>query len=264
MLLRDRVAVIHGGGGAIGGAIARCFGREGARVHLTGRTPAKLEAVAADVVAGGGQASWAQLDLLDEAKVRAHAEELAARAGRIDVLVNAVGILHVQGTPFADLSLVDFMHPVEGYVRSHFIAAQAAARYMPRGGVMLSLSTPGARLAGSGFMGNAVASAAVEAISRALAGELGERGIRTVCLRPDAIPQALEGGSHAREVFRKAADAAGISVEAMLDGRAASAPLLRRLPTLDEVAEFAAFAASTRGGAMTGVIANLNCGSLVD
>ena len=86
-------------------------------------------------------------------------------------------------------------------------------------GVILMLSTPGARLSGTGFLGNGVASAAVEALSRILAGELGASGIRVVCLRPDAIPEAVMT-SHTREVFSGVAEQAGTTIEAMLAERA--------------------------------------------
>jgi NAD(P)-dependent dehydrogenase (short-subunit alcohol dehydrogenase family) len=57
--------------------------------------------------------------------------------------------------------------------------------------VILTLSTQGARLSGSGLLGNEVASAAIEAFSRILADELGPSGIRVIFLRPDAIPEAV-------------------------------------------------------------------------
>ncbi|MGH7268111.1 MAG: hypothetical protein ACREMB_25115 [Candidatus Rokuibacteriota bacterium] len=70
--------------------------------------------------------------------------------------------------------------------------------------------------------------------------------------------------SHAREVFHGIAERAGTTVEAMLAARARTGTLLGRFPTLAEVADYAAFVASDRAGAMTGAIANLTCGSLVD
>jgi NAD(P)-dependent dehydrogenase (short-subunit alcohol dehydrogenase family) len=95
-----------------------------------------------------------------------------------------------------------------------------------------------------------------------LAGELGPSGIRVICLRPDAIPEAA-ATSHTGQVF-SGFERAGATVGEMLAGRAATGTLLKRLPTLDEVADFAAFIASDRASAMTGAIANLTCGSLVD
>ena len=71
------------------------------------------------------------------------------------------------------------------------------------------------------------------------------------------------GGSHSQDVFRPVARRAGLTVEALLKA-AADGTLLKRLPTLDEVANVAAFLASDEAGAMTGAIANLSCGALVD
>src|SRR5687768_10003285 len=112
MLLQDKNAVIYGGGGAIGGAVARTFAREGAKVFLAGRTLAKLEKVAQDISAAGGKAEVAELDALDEKAIGQHADAVAAKAGGIDIALNAVGIVHVQGTPFAELSFQDYAHPI--------------------------------------------------------------------------------------------------------------------------------------------------------
>ena len=264
-ILENKTALIHGAGGAIGGAVARAFARQGAKVFLAGRTLAKLDAVARDVSAAGGVAQTAQVDALDERAVNAHADAVAARAARIDIALNAVGIRHVQGTPFAELSLEEYALPITGYTRTNFITAKAAARHMIKAGrgVILTLSTPGSRMAGTGFLGYGVTCAAVEAFTRLLAAELGPSGIRVNCLRPHAIPEAAAKGSHSRDVFRPVAERAGITVEAML-AQAATTTLLKRLPTLDEVANAAVFLASDQASAMTAAIANLSCGALVD
>ena len=117
-------------------------------------------------------------------------------------------------------------------------------------------------MSGQGFLGYGVTCGAIETFSRILAGELGPNGIRVICLRPDAIPEAVLT-SHTRQVFSGFADRAGTTVEAMLTERARTGTLLRRLPTL-AVANYAAFVASDCASAMTGAIANLTCGSLVD
>jgi 3-oxoacyl-[acyl-carrier protein] reductase len=265
MLLQNKVAVIYGGGGAIGGAVARELAREGAQVFLAGRTLGKLERVASDIAAAGGRAEIAVVDALDEAAVFAHADMVAERAGRIDIALNAVGISHVQGTPFLELSLAEYELPITQYARTSFITAKAVARHMTKqqSGVLLTLSTPGSRMSGSGFLGYGVTCGAIETFSRILAGELGPSGIRVVCLRPDAIPEAVPI-SHAGGVFELAATRAGMTVEAMLAESARTRTLLGRFPTLAEVASFAAFVASDRAGATTGAIVNLTCGSVVD
>lgn len=265
MILQGKRCIIHGAAGAIGSAVASTFAREGAQLFLAGRTLEKFDALAQELRAEGGSAHAARVDALDLESVRHHARAVAEQAGGIDVMFNAVGIPHVQGVPFADLSYEDFQLPVRAYTRTIFLTAQAAARYMApqQSGVIVTLSTPGARLSGAGFLGNGTSSAAVEAMSRILAGELGRDGIRVIRIRSDAIPEAVPA-SHATAAFEGMARKMGISVEAFLQARADGATLLGRLPTLDQLSAFAAFAVSDGGGAMTGAIANLTCGSLSD
>lgn len=265
MILQGKRCIIHGAAGAIGSSVARAFAREGAELFLAGRTLEKLETLANELRAEGRNAYAAQVDALDEECVRRHADAVAEQAGGIDVMFNSVGFAHVQGVPFSELSYNDFQLPVHAYTRSVFLTTQAAARYMvpQKSGVILTMSTPGARLSGIGFLGNGTSSAAVEAMSRILAGELGGRGIRVVCIRSDAIPEAV-ALSHAKEAFEGMAHKMGISVEEFLQARAEGATLLGRLPTLAQLSAFVAFAASDGAGAMTGAIANLTCGSLPD
>ena len=265
MLLKDKNAVIYGGGGAIGGAVARVFAREGARVFLAGRTMATLGAVARDIGATGGAAETATVDVLDETAVRDHATAVAARAGGIDIALNATGFLHDQGTLLADLSLESFMLPVDRFLRALFITSKAVAPHMgrKRQGVILTLSAPGARMAAGGHLGHAASAAGIEAFSRVLADELGPRNIRVVCLRPHAITDAPAAGSYTADLFSPKAAAIGLSVEQWLGG-AAHGTMLKRLPNLSDVAETAALLASDRAGAMTAAVANLSCGALAD
>jgi 3-oxoacyl-[acyl-carrier protein] reductase len=268
MLLENKTALVYGGGGAIGGAAARAFAREGARVHLAGRTPAKLEAVAREIQAGGGAAEVALVDALDEGAVREHADAVATEDGGLDVALNAIGVPHVQGTPFAELSVDDYLHPITAYCRSNFVTAQAVARHMVAqgSGVIVTISTSGSRLAApgaAGYLGYGTACAAIEATSRILAAELGASGIRVVCLRPDMIPEAGKVGSHSRAVFQPVAERLGLSLDEFF-AAPADRSLLGRWPTLDDVAEAAAFVASDRAAATTGTVINLTAGSIVD
>src|SRR4051795_11232936 len=95
-LLTNKTAIVYGGGGSLGGAVARTFAREGATVHLAGRTRGPLEALAAEI---GGVA--AVLDATDEAAVDAH----AASVGRIDISFNLITRGDVQGTPLVDMAV---------------------------------------------------------------------------------------------------------------------------------------------------------------
>ena len=265
MLLRNKVAIVYGGGGAIGGAVARAFAREGAGVFLVGRTMEKLYAAAGDIRSAGGSAEVSVLDALDEDEVIRHSAHVAATAGGIDIVFNALGIRHVQGVPLAELSAADFLHPIQTYASAYFITARAAARHMTpqRSGVIMMLSTPGSRMPGTGYLGYGVSCAATEAMTRLLAAELGPAGIRVVCIRPHAIPEAAAVGSHSRDVFEPAARSAGITLDEMMQGVAATT-LLKRLPTLDQVAHAAVFAASDHAMSMTGAVINMTCGAVVD
>src|SRR4051794_28305691 len=105
MLLLGKNAIVYGGGGAVGGAVAEAFAREGARVFLAGRTREKVEAVAQAIRKTGEQAEADQVDVLDEAEVERHVQSVAERAGRIDILFNAIGTEDIQGTPLVDMQV---------------------------------------------------------------------------------------------------------------------------------------------------------------
>lgn len=262
MLLEDKTAVIYAAGGAIGGAVARAFAREGARLFLTGRDVAKVEAVAEDIVAAGGVAETARVDALDEKAVAEHLDTVVGRAGGVDISFNAIGPgPATDRTPLTELAGDAFARPIAFYTRSNFITATAAARHMSgRGaGVIVTLTAVPGRMPARLIGGAAPAWAAVEAFTRSLALEVGPAGIRVVCLRAHAIPETplIEAN------FATAAAAAGVGrvqFQAMLE----QGTLLKRLPTLAEVAGTAAFIASDRAGAMTATVVNLSAGSITD
>src|SRR5688500_535682 len=191
MLLNEKIAIIYGADSAIGAASARIFACEGARVFLADRDLAKLDALAARIASAGGMAEVGVLDCFDPAAVERHAIGVAEKTGRIDIALNAVGITFEHGVPFAELNYEDFNGPVAGYLKTLFVTSQSVAPLMVQqgAGVILSLSAPVAKLSGVGFLGHGVASAAVEAFTRILAGELGASGVRALCIRPHAIPE---------------------------------------------------------------------------
>src|SRR4051812_49528602 len=144
VLLENKNAVVYGGGGAIGGAVARAFGREGARVFLAGRTPDTLQRVAADIVSAGGTAETAVVDALDAAQVDAHADEVVAAAGGLDVSFNLVGHPYKHGTALVDMDYDDVVSALTVAVRTTWLTARAAARHMVRqgGGAVLAFGGP--------------------------------------------------------------------------------------------------------------------------
>src|SRR3712207_5354505 len=130
MLLKDKNAVIYGGGGSIGGAVAKEFAREGARVFLAGRTREPLDALAADIASAGGSSEVAVFDALDEQAVDEHAREVAEKAGSIDISFNLITRGDVQGIPLVEMTIEDFTRPITTGITTNFISARAASRHM--------------------------------------------------------------------------------------------------------------------------------------
>jgi 3-oxoacyl-[acyl-carrier protein] reductase len=261
MLLEHKNAVIYGGGGAIGGAVARAFAREGAHLFLAGRTLAKVEAVAEEITAAGGMAETAQVDVLDEEAVDKHIGKVAERARRIDILFNAIGMQDVQGKPLHEMSLEDFTRPITIATTTQFLTARAVARRMIRqgSGVIMSITAGPARRALPNVGGFDTACAAIEGLWRTFAAELGSYGIRLVVIGSAGSPDTPD----VQETLELHARATGKSLEEVL-ADSGSGTLLGRLPRVAEVADVATLMASDRAGAMTGVIANVTCGYIVD
>ena len=263
MRLRKKNAVIYGASGAIGGAVARAFAREGATVFLTGRNQAKVDLVARDIWADGGKAEAAQVDALDEQAIDRHLDAVIAKVGGIDISFNAVGIPNttLQGVPLTELAAGQFSLPIETYSRTNFLTARLAARRMvaKRSGVILTV-TPVVSRAGIPLIGGfAPAMSAVEQLTRNLSAELASHGIRVVGLRADGMPET----GTIKEVFGIHAKAYGIT-HGEFQEIIASKNHRGRLPTLAELANVAVFMASDEASAMTGTIVNLSMGMLDD
>ena len=254
MLLEGKNAVIYGGGGSIGGAVARAFAREGARVFLAGRTVAKLDEVAEQIRSAGGAAETAQVDARDEQAVDRHADQVAAEAGGIDISFNLIAHPYTHGVPLAEMAVDDFMAPVEAAARTTFLTARAAARHMIKqgSGVLLAFGGPGDR---SGPIrdyylgGTQVAFDAIETMRRQLAVELGEHGIRFVTLSSGGVPESFPEDAEGRQ-----------AIVELIEGQT----LMNRAVTLEEVGNVAAFVASDSAGPMTAATVNVSGGALVD
>src|SRR5947209_6745616 len=106
--LKDKVAVVYGNG-AIGGAIAKAFAQEGARIFLAGLTPVKLKTIAGEIQAEGGMIETAELDALDEQAVEKHMNDVIKKAGKVDISFNAIGVSSkdVQHTLLVDLPVAN-------------------------------------------------------------------------------------------------------------------------------------------------------------
>src|SRR5262245_58723277 len=127
MLLTNKVAVIYGAGGAIGGAVARAFARDGATLFLTGRHRSSVDAVAEKIVSAAGSAEAAQVDALDEQAVDQHLQSMIDKVGRVDISFNAIGIPNPKiRAPLVELDVEQFALPIATYSRSFFLTARLA------------------------------------------------------------------------------------------------------------------------------------------
>ena len=256
-MLENKNAIIYGGGGAIGSAVAKEFAKEGARLFLVGRTREKLEAVARDVEAAGGSAEVAVLDALDEEAVEDHARTVVAQAGSIDVSFNLITRGDVQGIPLIDMTADDLLRAVVNGLHSNFLTARAAARRMVEqgSGVILALDSGSAN--GSPMMGSTgPADAATDTFIRNLAAEIGPQGVRAVGIWTAGLPETLSPETLAAVDSKFEDEAAFRGLIENLDRMR----MTRRSPRLEEVAATAAFLASEKAGAITGTFVNVTSG----
>jgi NAD(P)-dependent dehydrogenase (short-subunit alcohol dehydrogenase family) len=254
MLLRTQNAIVYGSAGSLGSAVARALARAGATVLVTGRKLDAVEALAADIVAAGYRAEAAEVDALDEGAVGKCVTDYARRAGSLDISFNAIGLQDQQGTPLIEMSLADFVRPIERAMETQFITCTAAGRIMKqqRSGAILSLTaTPG----GIGYPnvgGFGPACCAIESFSRDLASELGPHGVRVINIRSAGSPDSrvfkealAEGGERAREFIDKIQDDT----------------MLKQLPLMEDIANAAVFLASPMAAKITGVTVDVTCGT---
>ncbi|HZC40012.1 MAG TPA: SDR family oxidoreductase [Streptosporangiaceae bacterium] len=245
MLLSGKSAIVYGGGGAIGSAVGSAFAREGARVFLAGRTSQPLADVATRIRDAGGAAEVAEVDALSREAVAAHAAAVAGAAGGIDIAFNAVSNDDLQGIPLTGMAYEDFMRPVTKSVTAHFTIATALAGHMRSRGSGVILAMAGGREAIPSLGGSHVAWSALAGLCRQLASELGPDGIRVAWILSPGSPDALGAGDGA-------------------DPEADEVTLLGRRPTVDQVANVAAFLASDWAGTMTATEVNITAGAVID
>ena len=263
MMLKNKIAVIYGAGGGVGGAVALAFAREGAKVFLTGRHRASVEVVAKNIVAAGGSAEASEVNALDEQAVDMHLQSVIGKADRLDISFSAVGTpdTKVLGVPLVELTVEQFSQPIMHHATSYFLTARLAARRMipNKSGVIMTTTALPSRVGIPLVGGYGPAMAAKEALMRDLSAELAPHGIRVVGLRPQGMPET----SKFKEASARQAKTLRMNAEQFQE-LLASRTHPRRLMTLAEMANVAAFMASDKASGMTGTTVNLSMGSIDD
>lgn len=254
MILQGKNVLIYGAAGSMGSSLAWAMAEAGARLFLSGRTLATVEAVATRIRSSHGHASAHQVDALDEEQVSKFLDRVVVEAGTIDVSCTLIDWQVVQNIPLVDMKVDDFTRPSAIALRSHFLTATGAAKIMMRqkSGVILSLTaTPG----GIGYpftAGFAPACAAVESFMRNLASEVGPAGVRAVNIR--------SGGSPDSRVFKEALEQQPKVVAPILAAMERDT-MLGKLPSMRDIAQTAVFLASSHAASITGTTIDVTAGT---
>jgi len=182
--LKDKVALVTGGSRGMGAAIAVRLAREGADVALTYVSSAdKARTVVGEIEKAGQRGLAIAADNSDPAAVKAAVEQTVAKLGRIDILVNNVGIFIVK--PLDALTIEDFEQTVATNVRAVFVASQAAAAHMGEGSRIISIgSNLAEHVTMPGVSLYSLSKAALIGFTKGMARDLGPRGITVNIVHP--------------------------------------------------------------------------------
>ena len=185
--LNGKVALVTGGSRGIGEGIARRLAREGAAVAVTYNASAdRAEALVKEIVADGGQALAVQADAADRASLRTAVTEVVDRLGRLDILVNNAGVGVIR--PIEELTDADYDHVAAVNLRAVFAATQEALRHIGDGGRVITIGSINAdRVPFAGGSLYALTKAGVAGFTRALAREVGSRGITVNTVQPGPV-----------------------------------------------------------------------------
>lgn len=252
--LQNKIAIIYGAGGSIGGAVAKAFASAGAHVFLTGKNLSKLQIVADEISKKGGIATTNIVDAFDELAVKKHIEMVRQNHGAIDISFNAVSVDIVMNVPLVSLSTEDFVKPIASMMQTQFITAKEATLVMSKEkkGVILTITaTPG----GIGYPFNggfAPACSALENFTKNLAIETGIHGVRVVNIR--------SGGSPDSKIFKEAMETNPAEMIKVISQMEADT-ILKELPLMNDVAALAVFLASDAAAKITGTTLDITCGT---
>lgn len=240
--VQDKTAVVTGGAAGIGAAVCRRLGAEGARVVVTDVDEAGAQQVVDAVVAAGGRARAARLDVSDEAAWTSVLEEVGSREGRLDVLVNNAGL--PCRVPLADSGLSEWLHLMAVNGAGVFLGLKhgAASIAAGGGGAVVNMSSVAALMGAPTLSSYGATKGAIRAMSRVAAMEHAAAGVRVNTVFPGSVRTAMALSD---------AGAAGISLEEFLAASAAMVPP-GRVAEPEEVADAVLFLASDEARYITG------------
>jgi NAD(P)-dependent dehydrogenase (short-subunit alcohol dehydrogenase family) len=263
-MLQGKRAVVFGGAGSIGSAVAKEFAAEGAEVFVAGRTQSNIDTVSAQIAEAGGRAHSAVIDALDDAAVNRFIDGVVSQSGSIDIVLNVTGPLareYGNGKPAVELSVEEFMVPATTVLRSNFITARAAARHMvtQQSGVILFVTGSPARGHVPGATAIGAAFGAIECLTENLAIEVGPFGVRVVCLRTLANTDSRT----IQQTMEFATGALNITMDQAI-AQIAQSNFLKRTASVADTARAAVFLVSDSAAMMTGTVLNATASAAMD
>ena len=245
MRLKDKVAIITGGAAGLGRGMAEAFVREGARVAIADRDVAGAQEAASQLRENGGDAGAFEVDVSNSASVARMTEEVVARYGTIDVLVNNAGIRYVK--PFLELSEEEWRRTLDVNLTGHFLCCRAVVPHMLKAkrGKIINLSSVAGEYGRPQRSAYCASKGGAIAFTKALAVELAGKNICVNALAPALIDTPLNAG-YAND-------------EALADTWK-NELLVRRWGRPEDVAAGAVYLASTESDYVTGIVLTIDGG----
>jgi len=256
MQLRGKVAVVTGAARGLGRVVALRLARDGASVVVADISADGVEDTARAIKAAGGSAVAVPTDVSDPDQATALMDRAVSAFGRLDVLVNAAGVVHVD--PLLDYPPQAWDRVLNVNVKGLFYCLQAAARVMKErgGGKIINVTSPASRQPVPFAVAYAASKAAVDSITRSAAAELARHGITVNCVAPGRMPTAMIEQIESRLSEMTGRPAAELREERL--------PPLGRMCDPEDVAAAIAWLASSESDYMTGGRMNVTGGLELD
>lgn len=241
MKLENKVSVVTGGAMGNGLGIVKVFLKHGAKVIILDYSD-KIDEVVADFKEKGEPVEGYKVDIRDSKRVNEIAKEVYEKYGQVDVLVNNAGVAKL--TPFLETpdEIRDYHFDIN--IKGSWNVSKAFVPYMPKDGAIVNLSSvTGTMVADTGEVAYATTKAALLGFTKGLAAELVEKGIRVNAILPGYIMTPMVEGI--------AKDSNSNNPKSVVDGIADGIPM-KRLGTIEELGELAAFLVSNESSYITG------------
>jgi len=256
-LLINKTAVIFGAGGNLGNQVAKAFIEQGANVYISDINTEAMH----DILNAKNQR---KLDALNETEVENFLDYVASETNGIDIVINLSGSNpseYNHGKPAVEVTLKQFLIPMETATGTQFVTAKAAYKHMSKqkSGVIIFISSTLSKIAPPWTTALSVSHAGTEALTKTLANEWGPEGIRVICVRSEAMTESPT----INYTFTTMGANIGLSREEMQKSVEEKVPL-RRLTSAAETAQSIVLAASDLAGFMTGTILNHSGGHVME